>query len=52
MRAVEWIIGAILFVALINVLVNAQNNTSQVIGVVGSNSNSILKTLVAPGGRS
>jgi hypothetical protein len=50
MRTIEWIVGAVLVVAIINVLVNSQNNTSQVIGAVGTNSNSILQTLVRPGG--
>lgn len=50
MKATEWIIGAILGVAVLNVLVNSQNSTVGVIGAVGSNSNSILRTLVKPGG--
>ena len=50
MKAVDWVIGAILGVAVLNVLVNSQNSTVGVLNAVGTNSNSILQTLVKPGG--
>jgi len=48
---IEWVIGAVLGVAVLNVLVNSNNSTVGVIGAVGGQGNSILKTLVSPGGK-
>ncbi len=50
MNAVQWVIGAVLGVAVLNVLLNSQNNTVAVTNALGGQSNSILQTLIKPGG--
>lgn len=49
MKASEWIFGALIGAAIVNVLVNGKNNTAGVINAGGTQVNSIFKTLVTPG---
>jgi hypothetical protein len=50
-NTIQWVIGAVLGVAVLNVILNSRNNTVPVANAIGSNSNTILQTLISPGGK-
>jgi uncharacterized membrane protein len=49
-QVIDAVIAAILIVMVLNIVLNSKNSTTDVVGTIGSNTNTIFGTLLKPGG--